>query len=85
MQFEEEYVSLKIDYPGKFLEQKTSARHCYYNIIYKIYSPSHPLLKRGWKKMSAIPQENPSRLAIKSNSNFIHYKLPSTYKTRTVL
>lgn len=66
MQFEEEYMS-----PSKWiiLDSKifgievsrlwTKARHCYYNIIYKIYSP--PLFETGGrgtrKKMSAIPSK----------------------------
>lgn len=35
-------------------------------------------------KCPPAPVENPSRLAIKSNSNFIHYKLPE-YKTMALL
>lgn len=43
-----------------------------------MYSPSTP---STFEKMSGGPHRhrNPSRLAIKLNSNFIHYKLP-TYK-----
>lgn len=49
------------------------------DIIYKTYSLSL-VRKKGPGENVRLRRRNPSRLAIKSNSNFIHYKLP-TYKT----
>lgn len=52
-----------------------------------MYSPSppntaspSPSSRKARRKCPPARGQNPSRLAIKSNSNFIHYKLP-TYKT----